>query len=64
VLYMSGYSGGAFGAQRALDPGEAIIHKPFKERDLLTAVHAALGPVGAARVAVGAEEPIVEVSAR
>ena len=42
VLYMSGYSGGAFGSQRALDPGEALIHKPFKEAELLTAVHGAL----------------------
>jgi PAS domain S-box-containing protein len=42
VLYMSGYSGGAFGTQRALDHGEALIHKPFKEGELLTAVHGAL----------------------
>lgn len=45
VLYMSGYSGGAFGTQRALDPGEALIHKPFKEGELLTAVHGALEPL-------------------
>lgn len=42
VLYMSGYSGAAFGAQRALDPGEALIHKPFKEAELLAAVHEAI----------------------
>ncbi len=61
VLYMSGYSGGAFGAQRALDPGEALIHKPFKERDLLGAVHGALhqqeggsAPIPAQQAAGGA----------
>jgi two-component system cell cycle sensor histidine kinase/response regulator CckA len=43
VLYMSGYSGGVFGSQRALDPREALIHKPFNEATLLAAVHTALG---------------------
>jgi len=48
VLYMSGYSGGVFGIQRALDSREALIHKPFNEADLLTAVHTALGDVALA----------------
>jgi PAS domain S-box-containing protein len=51
VLYVSGYSGGVFGTQRALDPGEALIHKPFKEGDLLTAVRSALErPLGPAEI--------------
>lgn len=49
VLYMSGYSGGAFGAQRALEPREALIHKPFKEAELLTAIHVALESARASR---------------
>ena len=43
VLYMSGYSAGVFGAQRALDRHETLIHKPFKERTLLEALHRLLG---------------------
>jgi FixJ family two-component response regulator len=43
VLYMSGYSSDAFGSQRALDPSETIIHKPFSEGALLDAVRSALG---------------------
>ena len=49
VLYMSGYSGGVFGTQRALDPREALIHKPFNEATLLAAVHTALGAPDADR---------------
>jgi two-component system cell cycle sensor histidine kinase/response regulator CckA len=43
VLYMSGYSSDVFGSQRALDPSETIIHKPFSEGALLDAVRSALG---------------------
>jgi hypothetical protein len=42
VLFMSGYSGSAFGSDRILDATEAFIHKPFKETELLQAVHDAL----------------------
>jgi PAS domain S-box-containing protein len=58
VLYMSGYSGAAFGAQRALDPGEALIHKPFKEGELLAAVHGAIEQAtGPPAVPAGDPEP-------
>jgi CheY-like chemotaxis protein len=55
VLYMSGYSGGVFGTQRALDPREALIHKPFNEATLLAAVHTALS-------APDAHHPLHEVA--
>jgi hypothetical protein len=42
VLFMSGYSGSAFGPERILDANEALIHKPFKETELLRAAHEAL----------------------
>jgi two-component system cell cycle sensor histidine kinase/response regulator CckA len=42
VLYMSGYSDGVLGPSRGLDPGVALIEKPFSELALLEAVHAAL----------------------
>jgi CheY-like chemotaxis protein len=42
VLFMSGYSAGVLGPQRALDDGIALVQKPFDERTLLDRVHAAL----------------------
>ncbi len=42
VLYMSGYSDGVLGPQRVLDPGTALIQKPFNRRTLLEKVHAAI----------------------
>ncbi|MGK2928062.1 MAG: PAS domain S-box protein, partial [Acidimicrobiales bacterium] len=49
VLFMSGYSGDAFGSERVLDGAEALIHKPFKESELLQAVHDALHRSGTSR---------------
>jgi len=49
VLFMSGYSGGAFGSERVLDATETLIHKPFKETELLQAVHDALHKSGTSR---------------
>jgi PAS domain S-box-containing protein len=43
VLYMSGYSDGLLGSTRGLDPGVALIQKPFSERALLQAVREVLG---------------------
>jgi two-component system cell cycle sensor histidine kinase/response regulator CckA len=50
VLFMSGYSAGVLGPQRAVDDGIALVQKPFDEKTLLEQVHAALAPtpVGAA----------------
>jgi hypothetical protein len=42
VLFMSGYSHGVLGPNRALDPGLALIQKPFSAVALLRAVHEAL----------------------
>ena len=42
VLYMSGYSQGVLGPQRALDDDVALIQKPFSTRELLEKVRAAL----------------------
>jgi PAS domain S-box-containing protein len=57
VLFMSGYSAGVLGPQRAVDDDVALIEKPFDERTLLDQVHAALAtdPVGAARGGPAAE---------
>ena len=42
VLYMSGYSQGVLGRQRALDDGVALIQKPFSAHDLLEKVRSVL----------------------
>lgn len=42
VLFMSGYSFGAFGSQRVLESNVALVHKPIREIELLQAVHDAL----------------------
>ena len=44
ILYMSGYSQGVLGPQRALDDSVALIQKPFGELALLEKVHAILHP--------------------
>lgn len=49
VLFMSGYSGGAFGSERVLEGVEALIHETFKETELLQAVHDALHRSGTSR---------------
>ncbi len=49
VLFMSGYSGSAFGSERILAATESLIHKPFKETELLQAVHDALHRSGTSR---------------
>jgi two-component system, cell cycle sensor histidine kinase and response regulator CckA len=38
VLYMSGYARPALADQGTLDPGVALVSKPFSEDELLTAV--------------------------
>jgi CheY-like chemotaxis protein len=43
VLFMSGYSEGVLEPSGALDSGVQLIHKPFNEKDLLTAVAIAIG---------------------
>jgi CheY-like chemotaxis protein len=42
VLYMSGYSRGVLGPQRALDSSVALIQKPFSEQALVEKVRAVL----------------------
>jgi CheY-like chemotaxis protein len=42
ILYMSGYSEGVLEPGGPLDAGIQLIHKPFNEKDLLTAVSAAI----------------------
>ncbi len=49
VLFMSGYSGTAFGSERFLEATEALIQKPFKETELLHAVRDALHRSGTSR---------------
>jgi two-component system cell cycle sensor histidine kinase/response regulator CckA len=38
VLYMSGYAQPVLASQGTLDPGVALLEKPFTATDLLTAV--------------------------
>ncbi len=55
VVYMSGYGAGLLGPQRVLDPGVAMMRKPFNEASLLRALHigragstaSSTGPAGA-----------------
>jgi two-component system, cell cycle sensor histidine kinase and response regulator CckA len=42
VLYMSGYSQGVLGPQRALDDDVALIQKPFSEQALVEKVGSVL----------------------
>jgi PAS domain S-box-containing protein len=42
VLFMSGYSQGVLGPQRVLEPGAALIEKPFNESQLLDEVRSVL----------------------
>jgi CheY-like chemotaxis protein len=42
VLYMSGYAQGVLGQTQTLDPGVALIEKPFSAAVLLLAVREAL----------------------
>jgi len=42
VLYMSGYAQGVLGPRDTVDPGMALIEKPFGEDELLDGVHAAI----------------------
>jgi len=42
TIYMSGYTDGALGPSRALDPGVSLLRKPFNEAALLDAVADAL----------------------
>ena len=39
VLFMSGYSQGVLGSQRAPDEGIALVQKPFNERSLIEKLH-------------------------
>ncbi|MFI7542675.1 ATP-binding protein [Actinoplanes sp. NPDC049599] len=45
VLYMSGYAQPILASQGRLDPGVALLDKPFTERDLLAKVSSVLSPV-------------------
>ncbi|MBI2525349.1 MAG: PAS domain S-box protein [Candidatus Rokubacteria bacterium] len=46
VLHMSGYSDDILGRQGSLDPGLALLRKPFTPNDLVRAVREALDQVG------------------
>ena len=47
VLYMSGYARPVLADQGTLDPGVALVEKPFTEHTLLAAVRAVLDDDGA-----------------
>ena len=42
VLFMSGFTAGSLGPSGRLDPGVALLEKPFSKQELLTAISAAL----------------------
>jgi CheY-like chemotaxis protein len=54
VLFMSGYSQGVLGPQRALDQGVALIEKPFNEQALLEKIHSIMT---ATRATAAASQP-------
>jgi PAS domain S-box-containing protein len=56
VLYMSGYTDGEIAKQGVLNPGTAILHKPFTQEELLRRVEEALS--GAAQGGEHSEETV------
>jgi CheY-like chemotaxis protein len=42
LLYMSGYAAAVLDSRGRLEPGRALVEKPFSETELLTAVREAI----------------------